>query len=95
MGSFFQPLSYFKGGGSFYQSKTYFKGGSKHKMSRRRKNSRTLSKNGGFYPSVMGGVVDSGKLLIPFAIRQGYKLMNSRTRKVKSKKSKSLRKKNK
>lgn len=95
MGSFFQPLSYFKGGGSFYQSKTYFKGGSKHKMSTRNKKSRTRSKNGGFYPSVMGGVVSSGRMLIPFAVRQGYKLINNKTRKLKSRKPKSLRKKNK
>jgi hypothetical protein len=54
---------------------------------------RAKPKNGGFYPSVMSGVVGSGKYLFPAVLHQGYKLLNSKTRK--SKKSKSLRKKHK
>ena len=178
MGSFYQPKTYFKGGGSYYQSKTYFKGGMK--VNTRKNNSvyttrlskakitdlkkrllnvntnaskkeqyeeidsilknintqnfnseynqkeldilkytiqkmlngksgskpsefmsvlekvleRSQPKNGGFYPSVMAGVVGSGKYLLPLAIQHGIKLMNNnKTHKVK--KSKTLRKKNK
>jgi len=69
--------------GSYYQSKAYFKGGKR----RTRKN----YKKGGFYPSIMGGVVSSGKYLMPLVLRQGYKLVNNKTRKTK----KTLRKKNK
>lgn len=47
--------------------------------------------NGGFYPSVMSGVVDAGRYLIPVALRQGYNLLNNKTRKNK----KTLRKKHK
>ena len=72
MGSYYQPVSYLKGG--------------KRKSTRRNK-----SKKGGFYPSVMGGVVSSGKLLIPVALRQGYNLLNN----SKTRKRKTLRKKHK
>jgi hypothetical protein len=51
---------------------------------------RSQPKNGGFYPSVMSGVIGSGKYLLPIALRQGYKLLNNKTRKRKL-----LRKKNK
>jgi hypothetical protein len=85
MGSFYQPKTYFKGGGSYYQSKNYFKGG------KRKATTRKASKKGGFYPSVMSGVVGSGNFLISAALHQGYKLLNNKTRKMK----KSLRKKHK
>ena len=74
--------------GSYYQSKAYFKGG---KRRTRKSLTRKNSKKGGFYPSVMSGVVGSGKYLIPVAIHQGYKLLNNKTRKSK----KNLRKKHK
>jgi hypothetical protein len=80
MGSYYQSKAYFKGGASYYQSKNYFKGGK-----------RKITRKGGFYPSVMSGVVGSGKYLIPVAIHQGYKLLNNKTRKSK----KNLRKKHK
>ena len=68
--------------GSYYQSKSYFKGGKRRtKKSKTRKN----CKKGGFYPSVMGGVVGSGKYLIPIALSQGYKLMNTKTLRKKNK----------
>jgi hypothetical protein len=85
MGSFYQPKSYFKGGASYYQSKNYFKGGK-----------RKTAKKGGFYPSVMSGVLGSGKYLFPAVLHQGCKLLNNNNSKTrKSKKSKSLRKKHK
>jgi len=68
---------------SVYQLPRYFKGGS------RRFKSRRLSRrcNGGFYPTVMGGVASAGRLLIPLAFRQGIKLINSlrKTRKAQPK----------
>jgi len=68
MGSYYQPVSYLKGG--------------------KRKTRRT---KGGFMPSVMEGVVGAGRIMIPLALRQGYKLFN----KTKKRKSKTMRKKNK
>jgi len=62
MGSYYQPVSYLRGG--------------------KRKTRRT---NGGFVPSVMGGVVGSGRIMIPLALRQAYKLLNNKTKKRKSK----------
>lgn len=46
--------------------------------------------NGGFYPSVMTGVVGAGKYLVPLALRQGYKMLNNKkkTRKIMRKKHK-------
>jgi H+/Cl- antiporter ClcA len=73
--------------GSYYQSKAYFKGG---KRRTRKTLTRKNSKKGGFYPSVMGGVVGSGKYLMPLVLQQGYKLVNN-----KKKSRKTLRKKNK
>lgn len=70
--------------GSYYQPVSYLKGGKRRTRNRK-------SKKGGFYPSVMGGVVSSGKLLIPVALRQGYKLLNN----SKTRKRKTLRKKHK
>ena len=67
--------------GSYYQPVSYLKGGKR----------KTRSKKGGFYPSVMSGIVGSGKLLIPLALRQGYKLLNN----SKTRKRKTLRKKHK
>ena len=68
---------------SYYQSPAYFKGG-------RSRRSKTRRCNGGFYPSIMGGVTSAGRLLIPLAIRHGVKLLNSKrkvrkTRKVQPK----------
>jgi len=67
--------------GSYYQPRSYFKGG-------KRKN---ITRKGGFYPSVMGGVVQTGKLLVPLVLRQGYKLLNNK--KTRKHKRKTLRKK--
>ena len=56
--------------GSYYQSLSYLKGGGTRK-------SRN-TKKGGFYPSIMGGVMKYGSYLIPIAMRHGMKLMNSK-----------------
>jgi hypothetical protein len=61
MGSYYQPVSYLRGG---------------------KRKTRT---KGGFIPSVMGGVVGAGRIMIPLALRQGYKLFNNKTKKRKSK----------
>ena len=64
MGTFYQPLSFLKGG----------------------KRRRNRSKRGGFHPSIMGGVVKSGSMLLPLVLRQGSKLLEKRkTRKVRRK----------
>lgn len=58
--------------GSFHQPANYLKGGT-------RKNKK---QKGGFYPSVMGGVISAGKLLMIASLRQGYKMfLNGRTKK--------------
>ena len=77
MGSYYQPLSYLKGG-------------------KRKTRRATRKTNGGFVPSVMGNVVGAGRFMLPLALRQGYKLLNNKTKKRKSKaKTKRMRKMNK
>ena len=72
--------------GSYYQPSNYLKstcnGGS-------RKSRKTNKYSGGFYPSVMGGVMSAGKLLIAASLRQGYRMLTSKN----SKKPKMTRKK--
>jgi hypothetical protein len=64
--------------GSFFQPLSFFNGG--------RRSRRNRIKKGGFYPSIMGGVVKSGSMLIPLALRQGSKLLEKKkTRKVRRK----------
>jgi hypothetical protein len=54
--------------------------------------SRRLKKHtGGFYPSVMGGVINAGKLLMVASLRQGYRMLTSKNS-IQSKKSKMTRK---
>jgi len=71
--------------GSYYQSMSYLKGGKKTRK----------AKKGGFYPSIMGGVMRYGSYLVPMAMRHGMRMMNSsKTKKSKKqKKSKTMRKK--
>lgn len=59
---------------------------SKNRSSRRLKNH-----TGGFYPSVMGGVMNAGKLLMVASLRQGFRLLTSKNS-IKPKKSKMTRK---
>ena len=60
---------------TYYSPLSFFKGG------RRRKGTRRVKK-GGFFPSVMGGVVQNGAYLMPLALRQGYKLLTGKTGKT-------------
>ena len=60
---------------TYYSPLSFFKGGRKRKGTRR-------VKRGGFFPSVMGGVVQNGAYLVPIALRQGYKLLTNKTRKT-------------
>jgi len=69
--------------GSYHQPVSYLRGGK-----------RTRKTKGGFIPSVMGGVVGAGKYLSPLVLRQGYTLLNNKTKKRKSR-TKKMRKKNK
>ena len=72
--------------GAYYSPLSYFKGG---------KSCRRQSKKGGFYPSIMSGVVRNGALLVPLAIRQTYKLCtgnSGNSGKSKTKKSKKTKK---
>ena len=87
--------------GSYYQSVSYLKGGKKSRTckSRNTRNTRKSrnTRKGGFYPSVMSGVMRYGSYLVPIAMRHGMRMMNSK--KIKkhkskhSKKSKTMRKK--
>ena len=56
--------------GSYYQPVNYLRGG-KRRTQRKHK--------GGFYPSVMGGVMSAGKLLLAASLRQGYKMLTSKS----------------
>ena len=69
--------------GAYYSPLSYFRGG---------KSCRRQSKNGGFYPSIMSGVVRNGALLVPLAIRQSYKLCTRNSKTKKSKKTKKTQK---
>ena len=76
--------------GSFYQPIAYLTGGKKRSSKRTKK---TRKHRGGFYPSVMGGVMRTGTYLIPMAFKHGVQLFSNKTKKSKSKKSKTMRKK--
>ena len=67
--------------GSYYQPINYLKGGKRIKH-------KTRKFKGGFYPSIMGGVMSAGKLLGIASLRQGYKLLTSN----RGKKSRKVRK---
>jgi hypothetical protein len=64
---------------TYYSPLSFFKGG--------KRKTRKNFKKGGFYPSIMGGVVKTGGLLIPLALRQGYKLLSSKSRKRNTRKN--------
>jgi hypothetical protein len=72
---------------SYYQPVNYLRGGKRRKTRQIRK---TRSHKGGFYPSVMGGVMSAGKLLVAASLRQGYKMLtaksSSRSKKNKTRK---------
>jgi hypothetical protein len=57
--------------GSYYQPMPYMK---------------TRRTKGGFVPSLMGGVLSNGPLLLTPAIAQGYRLLQNNTERMKSRK---------
>jgi hypothetical protein len=77
--------------GSFYQPLSYLSGGKKRSTRKTNGNKKRRCTYGGFYPSVMGGVMRSGTYLLPIVFKHGSKLFSSKSKK--SKKSKTLRKK--
>ena len=62
MGSYYQPLSYFKGG---------------RRKTRRHRIRHTKKHKGGFHPSVMGGVAKTGQYLLPIAFKAGSQLLDN------------------
>ena len=78
--------------GSFYQSLSYVKGGKRtRKVKQSKKSKKNTRQRGGFYPSIMGGVMRAGTYLLPLAFKHGSTLLNHK--KKGSKKSKTMRKK--
>lgn len=71
--------------GSYYQPVNYLKGG-------RRRTRKVKTHKGGFYPSVMGGVMTAGKVLIAASLRQGFKMLTSKNSSRGKKRSKKVRK---
>ncbi len=45
-------------------------------------------KKGGFYPSLMGGVLSNGPLLVPAALGQGMRLLRNNTKRMSTRKRK-------
>ena len=70
--------------GSYYQPINYLKGGKRRKHKTRKHKTRKFK--GGFYPSIMGGIMGAGKILGVASLRQGYKLITSSRGKNKSRK---------
>lgn len=71
-----------KGGGSFYQSLQYVnplagQGAFKLGGGTRRRKRSMYPKRGGFYPSLMGGVISNGPLLLTPAIAQATRLFRN------------------
>lgn len=78
--------------GSYYQPSNYLKSTCNGGSRKSRKSRKSNKYSGGFYPSVMGGVMSAGKLLIAASLRQGYRMLTSKNSK-KPKKPKMARKK--
>lgn len=83
-----------RGGGSTYQHYTYnspelapsrpfsLKGG------KRTRRAPMYKKKGGFYPSLMGGVLSNGPLLFPAALGQGMRLVRNNRKRMSARKRK-------
>lgn len=67
--------------GSYYQSLSYLKGGKR--KSRKTRTRRSKTHKGGFYPSIMGGVAKSSQYLLPLAFRAGSQLIENHLKKRK------------
>ena len=85
MATYYSPLSFFKGGKRNKTRKS--KGKSKKSVlasgaGKAYPKSSAFRVKGGFYPSIMTGVVQNGAYLVPVALRQGYKLLNNNNKKT-------------
>jgi len=58
-------------------------------LKKRMKKSRNTRKRGGFYPSVMGGMIQNGPRLIPAAAVTGYRMVKNFKKRVTRKMRKS------
>lgn len=69
------------GGGSMYQPLDYLmRGGQK-----------TRKYKGGFYPSLMGGVLSNGPLLVSAAVAQGARLLRNESERMRVRKNRNTR----
>ena len=68
-----------RGGGSYYQPIHYVSRGGRRAT---RKVGRRL--RGGFYPSIMGGVLSNGPILFTPALASGFRLLRNNTERMKS-----------
>ena len=64
------------GGGSIYQALPYVMRGAGKKTQKRRF-------KGGFYPSLMGGILSNGPLLVSAAVAQGARLLRNESERMK------------
>ena len=62
--------------------------GGKRKSTRRHRHTRKCrkSRRGGFYPSVMGGIINNGARLVPAAAVQGYRMVRNYNKSRKNRK---------
>jgi hypothetical protein len=62
--------------------------GGKRKCTRRHRHTRKCrkSRRGGFYPSVMGGIINNGAKLVPAAAVQGYRMVRNYNKSRKNRK---------
>ena len=67
------------GGGSIYQALPYVMRGAGKTQKRKLK--------GGFYPSLMGGVLSNGPLLVSAAVAQGARLLRHESERMKHRKT--------
>jgi len=68
-----------RGGASIGQPMSFFKGGRKSRSGPKQTGSgpkRTRRLQGGFYPSLMGGVLQNGPFLMTAAFTQGSRLIS-------------------
>jgi hypothetical protein len=79
MATYYSPLSFFKGGRKTKNTRTRRTRRTRTRRTRRTRTRKSIK--GGFYPSIMTGIVQNGAYLMPVALRQGYKLLKSKTRK--------------
>ena len=73
--------------GSYYQPMNYTKGGRRKRTKKSLKQMGRLQ-IGGFYPSIMGGVMSAGKMLIAASLKQGYSMLTSKSIRGKNRKNK-------